>query len=413
MLRSGQSRLSAAQAVGFAITALVCSSGASFAAISAADPPATPPAQTSSAETPSAPAAATPVPATTATPQPAQQPQSASAEATAAAAVQAAPATAEANDEAAAFNTFRHDLINLLILRADGRTLAAAAQIAAPDADDPTRLAVKKTPGLLQRALRFGEQDPLVLWVASSNVCQTSPSCADANALSKLQTVDADNAAAWLRSFPADDNAARATAIVARMAQAQRYDDYWGANVVALVHALEVLPVPASVTRQGVGVDAARINFATSIASSLLPTQLKQLAVFCRAAAGKDAALISDCISVARKLETGGTFISQKVGFAIEEALVAPGVDRDIMHARERSAAWQQEQFLALSAKFSREPAVAKSYVRLLTSEKNELAANLVLLREQSIHSDPPAGWEPPSAPVAGDPMQSAPAVQH
>ncbi len=411
MLRSAQSSLSAMLAFAFGVAALACTSETSFAAASSADPP--PTAETATTEPPAAPVAAPSAPVTTAPPETAHQSQSASAEATAAAAVQAAPASSAGDAEAAAFNTFRHDLVNLLILRADGRSLAAAAQIAAPDADDPTRLAVKKTPGLLQRALHFGGQDPLVLWVASSNVCQTNPGCADAAALSKLQTVDADNAAAWLRSFPADDNSARATAIVARMAQAQRYDDYWGANVVALVHALEILPVPASVTRQGVGVDAARINFATSIASTLLPSQLKQLAVFCRDAAGKDAALISDCIAVARKLETGGTFISQKIGFVIEEALVPPGVDRDIMHARERSAAWQQEQFLTLSSRFSREPAVAQSYVRLLGSEKNEIAANLVLLREQSIHSDPPAGWQPPGASAAVDPMQAAPAVQH
>ena len=316
-------------------------------------------------------------------------------------------------DEEASFRTFRHDLVNLLILSADGRLLAASAQIAAPDEKDPTRSAIKKTPGLLKRALTFGGKDPLVLWVAASNACLTKPGCADPAALATLQAIDADNAAVWLRSFPADDNAAKATQIVARMAQAQRYDDYWGADVVALYHALQALPVPQSVLQQGFGSDAARINFATSIASTILPAQLQQLGNFCRGAAGKDEALIGDCIAVARKLETGGTFISQKVGFAIEDALVPPGVNHDVMASRHRSGAWQQEKFLELSARFSHEPAIAQSYIRLLGSEQNELAAVIALLREQSMRTDPPAGWQPSGARAAPDPLQTQPATQH
>lgn len=321
--------------------------------------------------------------------------------------------SAPPQNEEASFRTFRHDLINLLILSADGRLLAASAQIAAPDEKDPSRPAIKKTPGLLKRALTFGAKDPLVLWVASSNACLTQPGCADAAALKTLQSIDADNAAVWLRTFGEDANPTKTQALVARMAQAQRYDDYWAADVVALYHALQALPVPPSVLQQGVGSDAARINFATSIASTLLPAQLQQLGNFCRGAVGKDEALIGDCITVARKLETGGTFISQKVGFAIEDALVPPGVNRDVMLSRQRSGAWQQEKFLELSARFSREPVIAQSYVRLLGSEQNELAAVVALLREQSVRTDPPAGWQAAQSRAASDPLQAQPATQH
>lgn len=322
-----------------------------------------------------------------------------------------APA-ATATDAEKAFAVFRHDLINLLILNADPHLLVAAAQIAAPDEKDPTRSAVKKTPELLKRAQKFGPQDPLVLWVSAANACLTKPGCADPTALKTLQTVDADNTAVWLLSFPNDDNAEKSRAIVARMAQTQRYDDFWAADVVAIYHALETLPVPEDVTRQGVGTEAARINFATSIASAILPVALQKLGKFCAAADSKDAALVSDCIAVARKLETGGTFISQGIGFTIEEALLAPGVDRDVMGARKRSAAWQKGQFFELSTRFTREPALAQSYVRLLVSEQNELATVIALLREQNLHTDPPGGWQPPDSQKAPDPLQS-PATQH
>ncbi|MGH8124015.1 MAG: hypothetical protein ACREPT_14755, partial [Rudaea sp.] len=325
--------------------------------------------------------------------------------------VDAVTAPAPATEEQV-FTKFRHDLINLLVLRADAHLLMAAAQIAAPDGKDPSRLAAKKTPALLKRAQEYAPKDPLVLWVAASNACVSSPGCADPVAAKKLQMIDADNAAAWLLSYPADDNAQKARATVARMAQAQRFDDYWAADVVALFHALETLPVPGEVARRGVNPDAARINFATSTASTILPAALARLGKFCAAADTKDSALVSDCIAVARKFESGGTFISQAAGFAIEEALLAPGVDRDVMLTRNRAAIWQKEKFLQVSDRFAGDPGLAQGYVRLLGSAGNELATVSALLREQNIPSDPPADWQPPEAKPAQDPL-TAPAVQH
>jgi hypothetical protein len=310
------------------------------------------------------------------------------------------------------FTLFRHDLINLLILRADGRLLTAAAQIAAPDQKDASRSAIKKTPELLKRARQFAPTDPLVLWVSASNACLEAPGCADPASLKTLQTVDADNAAVWLLSFPSDGNAEKARGIVARMAQAQRYDDYWALDVVAIYHALETLPVPSEVLSQGVSTEAARVNFATSIASAILPKALQGLGKFCTGVDKQDTSLVSDCIAAARKLESGGTFISQGTGFGIEEILLPAGVDRDVMQSRRRSALWQKEQFFGLSNRFGREPALAQTYVRLLGSEQNELATVIAFLREQNLHTDPPGGWEP-HMPKAADPLRdpAAPAA--
>ncbi len=328
-----------------------------------------------------------------------------------AAAAPTAPAAPAPADEEQVFTLFRHDLINLLALRADAHLLVAAAQIAAPDEKDPTRLAAKKTPALLKRALQAGPQDPLVLWVAASNPCVSKPGCANPAAAKTLQSIDADNVAVWLFSYPGDSNAEKSRAIIARMAQAQRYDDYWAADVVALFHALETLPVPDEVRQRGVGASAARVNFATSTASVILPQALSRLGKFCIGADPKDGALVSDCVAVARKLETGGTFISQGIGFEIEEALLAPGVDRDVMQTRKRAGTWQKEKFLQLSSRFARDPELTQSYLRLLGSEQNELAAVSVLLHEQNIASDPPRDWQPPQAPKPPDPL-SAPAAQ-
>ncbi|MBS0568822.1 MAG: hypothetical protein JSS59_15595 [Proteobacteria bacterium] len=320
-----------------------------------------------------------------------------------------APAsTAPAED--ATFKLFRHDLINLLALSGDARRQIAAAQFAAPDRKDPSRSALKKTPALVKRALELGPQDPLVLWIAASNACLDQPGCADPAALKTLQGIDADNTAVWLLSWP-EGNAEMQRASVARMAQTQRYDDYWGTDVAALYHALEILPVPKEITALGLSSESARINFATSIASAFLPQPLQGLHQFCTMSdAAKDDATVADCVAVARKLEAGGTFVAQGIGFAIEEALLQPGVDKDVMGARRRAAAWQKEKFMELSARFSREPALAQAYVEALEKEPDAAAALIVFLRGQKQRTDPPGDWQPTPAATAPDPS-AAPAL--
>lgn len=334
------------------------------------------------------------------------------------AAAEAKPAqeTAPASGEDPAFKLFRHDLINLLALSGDTRKQIAAAQFAAPDQKDATRSAAKKTPALVKRALELGPQDPLVLWIAASNACLDQPGCTNPAALKTLQGVDADNIAAWLLAWPADGNAQAQRDAVARLAQAQRYNDYWGADVVALYHALEVLPVPKEITALGLSSESARINFATSIASAFLPVPLQRLHQFCtKLDAANDATAVADCIAVARKLEAGGTFVAQGIGFAIEEALLQPGVDKDVMGARRRSAAWQKEKFMELSARFPREPELAQAYIAALEKEPDEPSAVVALLRGQKLRTDPPGDWQPAPPPKAPDPLTTpapAPAAQ-
>ena len=335
----------------------------------------------------------------------------------AASAKKAAPAKAAAEKKPAptppatpaedpAFKLFRHDLINLLALSGDAHKQLAAAQFAAPDQQDSTRSAVKKTPALLKRALELGQQDPLVLWIAASNACLDQPGCADPAALKTLQSNDADNTAVWLLSWPADGNTEMQRASVARMAQTQHYNDYWATNVAALYHALEILPVPKEITALGLSSESARINFATSIASAFLPQPLQRLHQFCTTLdAAKDETAVADCIAVSRKLEAGGTFVAQGIGFAIEQALLQPGVDKDVMGARRRSAAWQKEKFMELSARFSREPALAQAYVAALEKEADASAALIAFLRGQNQHTDPPADWQPTPPPKPADPL--------
>lgn len=312
------------------------------------------------------------------------------------------PAAADATESAAAgasaeqqhFEQFRRDLVNLLALRADAQLLVAAAELAYPDSADPARAAPLKSPALLARAQKFGADNALVWWISTFIGCAGDGAKCQADAAAKLQQVAADNAAAWLPSLHAAKDAGAARALLASMAQAPRFDDYWSASVLAVYRALQVLPVPAEVLSHGLNTTAARVNLATSVGGGFLPNYAR-LGELCAPADGGDEALTADCLAVAKLLESGGTFRSQAVGFGIEDRLLPPGTARDVLRARQRASAWQKQQFLELSARFPRDEALAQAYTEVLAAQPNELAAVTALLRSQHVFTEPPPGWQP------------------
>lgn len=370
-------------------------------------PPSTdpPPGTETSAEAP--PADAPPGPAEAlapAEPAPAEPP--APAQLPAAPPAQSAKAAAAAEQQA--FDQYRHDLINLLALRADADLLVAAAELAYPDTENKKRPPALKSPALLKRAQKFGPDRPLVWWVSTFLECAPKAAACPHEAAAKLQEVDAENAAAWLPALHAEKDAGRARTLIASMAQAKRFNDFWSPSVVAVYHALQIMPVPEDVLSHGINVTAARLNFATSVGGGFMPN-FQRLGELCTGAdVQQDSALLADCLSIAHTLESGGTFRSQAVGFAIESSLLPAGTARDVARARQRASAWQKERFLELSARFPREEGLAQIYTDLLQEHDNELATVTAFLRNQHVPTDPPPGWQPPdrsgeapSAPLA------------
>lgn len=308
----------------------------------------------------------------------------------------AAPAIhADAGNNQQAFDQYRRDLINLLALRADAEPLLAAAQLAYFDKDDKKRSPRLKTPSLLARAQQGDANNQLVWWISAQLDCGAI--CPRKEDLQKLQTIAPDNGAVWLLSIGAEKDAAKVRPLVATMAQAQHFNDYWNANVLALYQGLQTLPVPADVLANGVTAIAARLNFATSVSSALVPPY-PLLAHYCKGADKTDTGLISDCLAIARKIETEGSFGAAMVAFDIEENLLTPGVEYDVMHARRRAVEWQIDRFGSVSARFARDTALAQGYLDLLHSQTSPAAAALALLRSQNISTDPPQGWQPPNA---------------
>ena len=363
-------------------------------------PPSTdpPPAGETHAEATPADAASPPTepaiaePAAPAEPAPAEPP--APAELPAAPAAKSAKAAAAAEQQA--FDQYRHDLINLLALRADADLLVAAAELAYPDTENKKRPPALKSPALLKRAQKFGPDSPLVWWVSTFLECAPKAANCPHEAAAKLQEVDADNIAAWLPALHVEKDAGRARALLASMAQAKRFNDFWRPSVLAVYRALQIMPVPEDVLRQGFNVTAARLNFATSVGGGFMPN-FQRLGELCSGASvQEDPALLADCVAIAHTLESGGTFRSQAVGFSIEGSLLPAGTARDVARARQRASAWQKERFLELSARFPREEGLAQIYTDLLQEHDNELATVTAFLRNQHVPTDPPPGWQPP-----------------
>jgi len=306
----------------------------------------------------------------------------------------APPADGPAAAEQQRFEQYRHDLINLLALRADADLLVAAAELAYPDTADKSRPVALKSAALIKRAQKFGPDVPLVWWVSTFIDCGADGTKCRGEAAAKLAQVAADNAAAWLPSLHVAKDAGQARAILASMAQAQRCDDFWTSGVLAVYKAVQTLPVPAEVLSHGLNAAAARVNFSTGVGGGFLPNYAR-LGELCHSSDSADEALVTDCLAVARLLENGGTFRTQAVGFGIEDSLLPAGTARDVLRSRQRASAWQKERFLELSGRFPREEALAQTYLDLLGEHGGELATVTALLRSQHVPTDPPAGWQP------------------
>lgn len=323
-----------------------------------------------------------------------------------------APAPASAAAEQQRFEQFRRDLVSLLALRAEADLLVAAAELAYPDTEDKSRPAALKSPSLIKRAQKFGPDRPLVWWVSTFLECGTKEPPCHGDAAVQLQQVASDNAAAWLPTLYGTKDPGQARAMLASMAQAKRFDDFWTAGVLAVYRALQTLPVPAEVLGHGLNPTAARVNLATSVGGAFLPNYAR-LGDLCRTHDAADDALVADCLAVAHLLESGGSFRSQSVGFGLEDSLLPAGTARDVLHARQRASLWQRHQFLELSARFPRDEALARSYLDLLQENGDELNTVTALLRSQHIATDPPADWRPPQTnPTAAprDPLAIPPA---
>lgn len=313
----------------------------------------------------------------------------------------ATAATPVAPDHNAQLNQYRRDLINLLALRASAPPLIAAALLATPDADDKDRPPSLKAPALLKRARAAAPDDALVWWVSANLECvRDGNSCAHADMLQKLESIDSDNAAVWLFSLARAQqaqNAQLARAALTSAAQAKRFDSYFAAATQTVFNGMGTLPAPEDVLVDGTQ-DALRITWAMGFSAVLAAQILAPLSTLCADPDAADTALVSDCLALAQKMEFGSNFIEQGTGLIMRGKLLPEGPDRAAVQARFLALRWQQVQFFALTDTWVRDPSLSKLYAGTWIERGSEVAATYAVLRARGIALDPPPDWRPPEA---------------
>jgi hypothetical protein len=320
----------------------------------------------------------------------------------------AAPLTPELTPERQ-LTQYRHDQINLLALRADAHSLLAAALLAGPDAADKSRPAALKPLALLKRAQEIGANDALVWWVTAANECRgKTKACPSTPTLQKLEGVDAQNGAVWALSLwraqlAKDDVTARAALTSA--AQAKRYNDYFGAIVAAIYQGQSILPMSSGLlndTGQDASIDGYRLIMAANIAIVLEQPGYLAIYKFCKSANAKDAALVADCVAVAKMMASSGSMNVRHSAISLLESLLPAGPEKDSVGARARSLDWQIQQIGSLEGRLANDTRVTTVYTQALQESGNETDAVYAVLRSQGIALEPPAGWQPTQAAPSG-----------
>ena len=301
---------------------------------------------------------------------------------------------------------YRHDQINLLALRPEAESVLAAALLADADADDKTRPAGLKPPALLKRAQSIGENSAMVWWATAAAECRAAAkTCPETATLQKLESVDPENAAVWMLAMwhaQQANDAPAARAALASAAQAKRYNDFFGALVSAVYVAQDVLPMSNDLLN-ATGADASVAGYRLVTAANLVLGKAaspggRALAQACHGADAADAALVADCVAVARKMELSGSLFAQNAGLALREELLPAGPERDALQARKLKLAWQMERMSELAASLATDMRVTRTYTQELAASGDESAAVAAVLRSKGIGLEPPAGWHPAEA---------------
>ncbi|HET6631433.1 MAG TPA: hypothetical protein VFG73_01835 [Rhodanobacteraceae bacterium] len=298
----------------------------------------------------------------------------------------------------AAVNQYQHDLVSVLVLRADARHLLGAALLARPLRGQPDRLGYH---ALLQRAVEADDAGPAVRWAQLADCDTAAGNCPNDEALAALLATDADNAAPWLLKLAlavvAGDDAAAEDAL-AKAAAASRYDDYAGPIHAALVAAATALPVPAPVVREyaaggpagAPAVQAFLVFGAGSVAPrpNLLPAVQR-----CDPGQGAelDASRRRACHRLARLLTWGSSAQARAAGLHLQAALADDEAARHAAEAAQHNLEWQYRQFSRLRLRAMHHDALATELLKLARSGGTAMSMMLALLQQRDIPLQAPA----------------------
>ena len=321
------------------------------------------------------------------------------------AAEQATPA-ADGHAREQALQSFQHDLVSVLALRATAQPLLGAALLARPLPDQPK---TSNFHALISRAAAAPDAGPAVQWARLADCDAKADACPNASALRKLVEQAPDNAAVWLLKLGLDTRDMKAGAAredLAKAAAAKLYDDYTGSSLAALAGVVDALPPPPATQGAGgpIGVQALIVQ---GNARMQPRPALPVVAKLCENA-GDDAAIKADCLKLGKLLEWGSSPLARSLGLHLREVLGDAAAQAEARQQR-RDLVWQVQNYSQLSLRAQDDPALAQQLLAAAKQGGTEMSQLTAVLRASGVSTTAPGSWQPP-APDAG---QAAPAPAH
>jgi hypothetical protein len=307
-----------------------------------------------------------------------------------------AKAPAVQKDQTKALLQFQKDLASVLALRTEAEPLLGAALLARPLSNLPEVLTYHS---LLERASRDASAGPQVAWARLADCDAKGGTCPNADALGQLEKQAPDNAAVWLLKLGVDGHASAGDAVRAdlgRAANAKLYDDYLGASLKALANSVSQLPPPADTfnSLQGSGAAGVQMVIVFGLASGQPLPGFQATAKYCDDNKA-DAAIVGDCLKLAKVLEWGSSPLGRSLGLHLRETLSSSDADQQSAKHARLNLIWQMQRFAQLNIQAQGDKATAQKLLALARSGGTEMSVILAALRAYGIPPEAPAGWEP------------------
>lgn len=294
----------------------------------------------------------------------------------------------------------------VLAAHADGRSQLAAASLLKMAASYEDRQDESSYAALLVRAGELSPDDPLIAWLERLACPASQPLCHPAQALTRLQRLEPDNAATWLAALDdavAGGNQALIDRALDRAGLADHFDSYWGEAGHFLDATLAGVPLPPrsvavldAQRRQAGGAAAPtdgdeRSIMAMSMASAFATPGLLPLTRNCRGdAIALTASRRSSCLAVAVLLAGSDTLLGRRVGLGLAVRLTADAPAGAAWRERLRRFLWLQEQVRGMG--YQPPSGYTQSVWRL-----GEVAALQAWMTSRGRPLIPPPGWLPRS----------------
>ncbi|MGB8715724.1 MAG: hypothetical protein WCD66_05105, partial [Rhodanobacteraceae bacterium] len=329
----------------------------------------------------------------------------------------ATAARADVDPRMQALAQYKHDLISVLVLRADAPHLLGAALLSRTFSDS--------SPGqdyasLLKRAAAADPDNAAVIWARLGDCDRKAQDCPNADALSRLEDLAADNAAVWLLVL---DQAARdgdrdaQLAALEKAADARGYNDYGGAVLQALTLAATALPVPDAAVRAyagnasgNAGPASAQAFLAYGQATAQPEPGFLPVMGLCDPKANDEAdKLLASCRKLGHVLAWGSSPRARAAGLHLQDILAATPEARAEARSDMRDLVWQLRNYSRLTLKALSDQSLAVELLRLGQSGGSELTRMSALLQQQGIPLRTPRAASPAAASSSDDTGPKAP----